>query len=78
MNMSPYPAGQAKIAGNTPRTCKITNVTPIILPDCANVKVRAFKPNANFRNDSEVAIHTANTTMGTPAAIPTAAPMRLA
>src|SRR5258708_7409518 len=79
MAMSPYPAGQANIAGRTPRASKRTKVNPTNLQDCTAVKVLGFKDNANCRNFPDTPNHTENTTIGgVTAAIATSTPMRFA
>src|ERR1700737_1320737 len=78
MAMSPYPAGQANIAGRTPRASKRTKVNPTNLHVCADVKVLGFKENANCRNFSDTANHSENTTIGVTAAIATSTPTRFA
>ena len=57
MAMSPYPAGQAKIAGRMLRTCKRTKMNPMIRGACRAVKVLEGKDSANWRNAGEVANH---------------------
>src|ERR1700722_4951709 len=78
MNMSPYPAGNAKTAGRALWASSRRNVNPIILQDCAEVRIFGFNDNAKRRKFCEAANHSEKTTMGVPAANATARPIRLA
>jgi len=49
---------------------------PTIRQVCNAVSTLGFSDNANSRNAREAANHTANTTIGAPAAIATASPIR--
>src|SRR5208282_5575546 len=73
INMSPYPAGPANMAGSALRASSTTNVNPTIRHTCTEVRVFGFKENANCRNPSDAANHNENTIIGTRAAtaIPT-------
>src|SRR5271165_3897848 len=76
MNMSPYPAGKAKIAGNTFRACSRKNVNPTILHTCTEVRIFGFNDNAKFRNPSDTANHSENTIRGASDATATPNPNR--
>src|SRR5216683_1348134 len=76
MAMSPYPAGNANIAGRMPRASKRTKVNPTILQACADVKILGFMDRANCRNRADAANHSEKTIIGVRAAIATASPMR--
>src|SRR5580658_4781355 len=74
--MSPYPAGNAKIAGSTFRASSTTNVNPIILHTCTEVRVLGFNDNAKLRNPSDAANDNENTIIGASAATATPSPNR--
>src|SRR5580692_6849745 len=74
INMSPYPAGHAKIAGNTFRACSRRNVNPTTLHTCTEVRIFGSNDNAKLRNPSDAANHNEKTIRGTVAATATPTP----
>src|ERR1700722_8512005 len=76
MVISPYPAGNAKMAGSTFRASSSTNMNPTILQDCKEVKILGFNDSVKFRNSCDAANHNENTTMGVSEATATPSPKR--